>query len=68
MEVIALRGRVAQLEKQQKEEAWEESPEVQNMRAKLVRALAAMLPKALTDAKRGKPALLRLITRTIRLR
>jgi hypothetical protein len=42
--------------------------EVRQARAQILRELVALVPKAIKDARTGKPALLRLIVRTIRLK
>jgi len=38
------------------------------IRQETIRAMADLLPKAIAQAKRGKPALFRLVVRTLRLR
>ena len=41
-------------------------PEARDLRRKILEELAALLPRALRQARAGKPALLRLITRAAR--
>lgn len=65
-EGMQLRGVVGQLEKKLKEAKWKADPEIAAARASAIRALVGLLPNAVRDARKGKPALLRLIIRSLR--
>jgi hypothetical protein len=67
-EIATLRSQLRSLEQKFREAHLEEDPAIIRARRHLFRQLMHLVPKALEDAKKGKPALLRLIVRTVRLR